>query len=241
MPAMIGRTLRSAVTCGLLLSFGACEATPSTPYPLTRVLAEQGNAEAQFSLGVAYDTGQGVAQDSAEAARWYRLAADHGHAEAQFNLGVMYDEGKGVPQDYAEAAQWFRLAADHGHAEAQFNLGVMYDEGKGVPQDYAEAARWYQLAADRGFTEAQYNLGVKYDEGARRPTGRCRGGTTVPARGRPRTRLGAVQPRVDVQQRPRASRRTMSRPTCGSTSPPPTPRQRSATTTSRSETTLRLA
>ena len=52
MPAMIGRTLRSAVTCGLLLSFGACEATPSTPYPLTRVLAEQGNAEAQFSLGV---------------------------------------------------------------------------------------------------------------------------------------------------------------------------------------------
>ena len=59
MPAMIGRTLRSAVTCGLLLSLGACEET--TPYPLTRVLAEQGNAEAQFSLGVAYDTGQGVA------------------------------------------------------------------------------------------------------------------------------------------------------------------------------------
>ena len=57
MPAMIGRTLRSAVTCGLLLSLGACE---EAPYPLTRVLAEQGSAEAQFSLGVFYDTGQGV-------------------------------------------------------------------------------------------------------------------------------------------------------------------------------------
>ena len=86
MPAMIGRTLRSAVTCGLLLSLGACE---EAPYPLTRVLAEQGSAEAQFSLGVAYDTGQGVAQDSAEALRWYRLAADQGHASAQFNVGTV--------------------------------------------------------------------------------------------------------------------------------------------------------
>ena len=111
MPAMIGRTLRSTVTCGLLLSLGACE---ETPYPLTRVLAEQGNAEAQFSLGVFYDTGQGVTQDSAEALRWYRLAADQGHASAQCNVGVMYSDGLTVPQDYAEAARWFRLAADQG-------------------------------------------------------------------------------------------------------------------------------
>ena len=162
MPAMIGRTRRSAVTCGLLLSLGACE---ETPYPLTRVLAEQGNAEAQFSLGVAYDTGQGVAQDSAEAARWYRLAADQGHASAQFNVGAMYSDGLSVPQDYAEAVRWFRLAADQGDAEGQFNLGVMYDEGKGIPQDRAEAARWYQLAADHGHVSAQFNLGLMYGSG----------------------------------------------------------------------------
>ena len=162
MPAMIGRTLRLAVTCGLLLSLGACE---ETPYPLTRAVAEQGNAEAQFSLGVAYDTGEGVVQDSAEALKWYRLAAEQGHASAQAKVGVTYSDGLSVPQDYAEAVRWFRLAADQGGAEGQFHLGVMYDDGKGVPQDQSEAARWYQLAADQGVTETQYNLGVTYDEG----------------------------------------------------------------------------
>jgi len=44
-----------------------------------RVLAEQGNADAQFTLGVMYDNGRGVPQDDTEAVRWYRLAADQRH------------------------------------------------------------------------------------------------------------------------------------------------------------------
>ena len=81
---------------------------------MTRVLAEQGNAEAQFSLKVAFDTGQGVTQDRAEALRWYRLAADQGHASAQCHVGAIYSEGRGIPQDYGESVRWFRLAADQG-------------------------------------------------------------------------------------------------------------------------------
>jgi hypothetical protein len=38
-------------------------------------LAEEGDAESQFRLGVMYETGQGVPQDYAEAVRWYRKAA----------------------------------------------------------------------------------------------------------------------------------------------------------------------
>ncbi len=33
-----------------------------------------------------YETGRGVAQDYAEALKWYRLAAEQGVAIAQFNL-----------------------------------------------------------------------------------------------------------------------------------------------------------
>jgi TPR repeat protein len=44
-----------------------------------------------------------VAQDYAEAVRWYRKAADQSLAEAQFNLGAAYETGHGVGQDYAEA------------------------------------------------------------------------------------------------------------------------------------------
>src|ERR1041385_8786039 len=48
-----------------------------------RVAAEKGSAEAQFEIGVLYDTGQGVTQDPAEALRWYQRAADQGFAPAQ--------------------------------------------------------------------------------------------------------------------------------------------------------------
>ena len=52
-----------------------------------RVRAEQGDADAQYNLGVSYVTGAGVLQDDTEAVRWYRLAAEQGVAEAQFNVG----------------------------------------------------------------------------------------------------------------------------------------------------------
>ena len=55
-----------------------------------RVLAEQGDATAQFILGVMYHDGRGVTQDYKEAVKWHRKAADQGNALAQFNLGVMY-------------------------------------------------------------------------------------------------------------------------------------------------------
>ena len=69
-------------------------------------LARQGNAEAQYSLGVMYDEGRGLAKDDKEAVNWYRLAAEQGYAPAQYNLGVMCEEGRGAPRDYSGAAQW---------------------------------------------------------------------------------------------------------------------------------------
>lgn len=60
--------------------------------------------------------------NSAEAAKWYRLAADQGNAEAQYNLGAMYENGLGVAKDSTEAATWYRKAADQGYAAAQTAL-----------------------------------------------------------------------------------------------------------------------
>ena len=55
-----------------------------------RLAAEEGDAAAQFNLGVMYADGRGVPQDETEAVRWYRLAAERGNARAQANLGVKY-------------------------------------------------------------------------------------------------------------------------------------------------------
>ena len=106
--------------------------------------ATSGDAAAQCGLGMMYKKGQGVPQDYAQAALWWRKAAEQGYAQAQYNLAASYYNGEGVPQDYAQAALWFCKAAEQGHAHAQYNLGAWYEEGEdqGVPQDDTQAAFW---------------------------------------------------------------------------------------------------
>ena len=130
-----------------------------------RKAADQGDAEAQYNLGVMYDNGHGVQQDYQEAVKWYRKSADQGVAEAQYNLGIMYCNGDGVQQNYQEAVKWYKKSADQGNAQAQYNLGDMYFNGYGVQQDYQEAVKWNRKAADQGVARAQYNLGLMYENG----------------------------------------------------------------------------
>jgi TPR repeat protein len=134
----------------------------ATAFRLLRPSAEQGNADAELSLGFMYGTGQGVAKDDAEAMNWYRKAADQGNAVAQSNLGFMYEKGDGVAQDYAKAATLYRKAADQGLAIGQSNLGNSYEFGQGVPEDYAEAVIWYRKAAAQGDAKAKNGLTSLY-------------------------------------------------------------------------------
>ncbi len=97
----------------------------ATALRIFRQLADQGNAAAQFNLGLMYRNGQGVPQDYKESVRWYRKAADQGNASAQTGLGYSYWKALGVTQDYAAAVRWFRKAADQGDAGGQVNLGNM--------------------------------------------------------------------------------------------------------------------
>jgi hypothetical protein len=117
-----------------------------TAVRLLRPLAEQGDVEAQYHLGVVtYIRG-----DNETAVRLLRPLAERGHAGAQYHLGTRYFTGAGVPQDYAEALKWFRLSADQGNPDGQGALGSMYYMGKGVPQDYVLAHMWFNLSAARG-------------------------------------------------------------------------------------------
>jgi TPR repeat protein len=124
--------------------------TPEQQFKSVQQKAEQGDAEAQFTLGGMYTNGYGVWQDYALAAAWFHKAADHGDAKAQIALGYAYAKGQGVPQDEARAMAWYRKAAEQGDARAQFKLGVIYAGQAGVPQDYIEALMWMNLAAARG-------------------------------------------------------------------------------------------
>ncbi len=86
-----------------------------------------------------YDNGRGVAQDYAEAVRWYWLAADQGDAVAQNHLGFMYNNGRGVARDTALAQMWFYVAAVKGNAAKVKNTKII--AGKMTPAQIADGRR----------------------------------------------------------------------------------------------------
>lgn len=88
-------------------------------------LAVEGNASAQFNLGVMYATGKGVLQNDAEAFRWYRLAAKQGNVSAQKILGFMYATGKGVQRDNALAHMWYNIGNANGDAQSGQNRDII--------------------------------------------------------------------------------------------------------------------
>lgn len=78
-----------------------------------RKRANGGDAAAQCQLGMAYADGNGVAQNQAAAANWFRKAAEQGDATAELRMGNCYLDGKGVGKDVDEAIKWFAKAAGH--------------------------------------------------------------------------------------------------------------------------------
>jgi Sel1 repeat len=116
--------------------------------------ANNGDANAQATLGAMYHNCQGVTQDFTQALRWSTKAAEQGHAEGQFYLGLMYDAGEGVTQDNKQALRWYTEAASQGNAMAQYNLGVMVFHGRGIASDHNGACRLFALSAANGFEPA---------------------------------------------------------------------------------------
>jgi hypothetical protein len=54
--------------------------------------AEQGNANAQYNLGLMYNSGEGIPQNDAEAVNWWRKAAEQGLEAAKSLLDKMKDK-----------------------------------------------------------------------------------------------------------------------------------------------------
>jgi uncharacterized protein len=96
----------------------------ATELRLLRELADQGDADAQYNLGVMHFVGQGMAKDDVEAAKLFREAAEQRNADAQNDLGAMYGEGQGVPRDLIRAYTWFSLAAIAGNQSAANNRDI---------------------------------------------------------------------------------------------------------------------
>ena len=59
-----------------------------------RPLAERGNEEAQYRIGLMYEFGKGFSVDKTRAISWIGKAAAQGHMLAEQELGVIYAAGQ---------------------------------------------------------------------------------------------------------------------------------------------------
>lgn len=128
--------------------------------------AEHGDVKAQCSLAGCYRSGDGLQQDFAEAARWFRIAAENGNRLAQYFLGLVYTSGEGVEIDFAEAEKWFRMAAEQGDADAQSILDDNYVAYEGTEMNLCNAAKLSRLqnAIDQAKAELEFGRFAVYEE-----------------------------------------------------------------------------
>ena len=87
-----------------------------------RKLADRGDADAQWQIGVRYHNGEGVSRDDVQAMQWFLRAAEQGHVIAQATLGAYYWAGRGVPQDFSKAYFWSAIALAQGDENSKSRL-----------------------------------------------------------------------------------------------------------------------
>jgi uncharacterized protein len=132
-------------------------------------LAVDGDAIAQYLVGVELAHGIGVAADPAAAIGWYRRAAEQGHPWALHNLAWMQSVGLGMPADPVAALEGYRRAAEAGNVRSMLEVGRAALSGIGVLVEAEEAGKWLRRAAEAGNVTAMGLLGSQLLEGPRLP------------------------------------------------------------------------
>jgi|GEM_PF-2670764 len=123
-------------------------------------LANTGNAEDQYNLGVAYLYGHYDFPwgSKMEAQKWIKNAADQGFPAAMEKLAEMREEEEKRAAEVENRKRMENLAAS-GDAEAQFKLGMAYQNGEhGFCKNPRDAIKWIKLSAEQGFASAVQEL-----------------------------------------------------------------------------------
>lgn len=113
--------------------------------------AKQGDARAQYYMGLVLENGYGVVANASSAVEWYLKAAEQGYDSAQVNLANCYWEGVGITKNENESMRWFKAAAENGNVDAMAIYGEMlYNQDK-----KSEGKEWLEKAANKGHQEAK--------------------------------------------------------------------------------------
>ena len=70
-------------------------------------IAQGGNSDVQYNLGLIYSNGEDVEKDLSKAIFWFKKSASQDNILAQYKLGYIYDNGLGVKKDPTKAYQYY--------------------------------------------------------------------------------------------------------------------------------------
>ena len=131
--------------------------------------AEQGDAEAQYTLAICYLNGYGVEKDLEKHIYWLRLSAEQENVDAMWRMFLSYARGIGVEKDVENAKYWYfkgekyteevlREKAENGDIECQGIMARLC----GILQDDEGELYWIKRSADQGDRHAIYLLSDRY-------------------------------------------------------------------------------
>ena len=124
--ALIGVT---ALMCLLFFSMPA-NANDAVTFNAMVALANKGDAEAQYHVGMMHNNGIGTQKDPRQAFEWFQKSAASNDPLGAYKLGCYYAgqfEGV-VPTDANEALKYKLIAAKAGYALAQHDVALLYGQ-----------------------------------------------------------------------------------------------------------------
>lgn len=141
-----------------------------------QTLAEVGNGDALFNLGILAEDALGEPRDLSKAEALYTSAANAGNFKAQYRLGLLYYAGTLLPRDADKARLYLTQAATHGDKDAKdmlAQLGQPLADLSPLQQaellsgagQHEQAAALYRTLADAGNATAQTRLAWAYEAG----------------------------------------------------------------------------
>lgn len=152
-------------------------------------LAEYGETQAQFQVGMRYYNGMGVNKDLDKAIEWFKKSAKAGHQEAAYYLGLIYlqkrseknpdlktwyksveVDPKKIKSEAQASAIYDKVINAHTKAtkkndpKSAYTLGLMFISGSELVINEEEALKWFELAEKLGHKNAKKYADVLRDK-----------------------------------------------------------------------------
>ena len=122
------------------------------------LFAANGDAKANYNLGIMYRDGLGVKKDDVQSLIHFIEAAESRHILGNYAVGLAFLQGRGSNVDVETALYYLKEATLLGHALSPVEMGRIYFEGGLTERDVVAAHFWWSVARDRNAPVAKESL-----------------------------------------------------------------------------------